>query len=273
MLLAGGAVGAPATAQTASADVAKTPLQLVNEMVAHENDEAAHHDRYEYVSTERSDRTGGHLWTERVVETESGNVKMLVAEDGKPLSAARQQQEREKLAGMMADPEAMEKKEQEKRNEEAHARMMLATLGRAFVFDNVRLTNGVWRMDFHPNPAYSPSGIEERVLHGMSGWLAIDAKQQRLLHLEASLPQDVSIGFGLLATIRAGSHVVSDRMDEDGHWRTVHVVTDIRGKAVLFKSVSKNCDVTRSDFHFLNPGTTVAQAVGMLEGQVVVAKN
>jgi hypothetical protein len=208
-----------------------------------------------------------------VVQTASGRVSVLLAEDGKPLSEARRQQEREKLAGILADPAEMERREQAKRNDEAHARVMLGALPRAFLFDNVRREDGVWKMDFHPNPAYSPSGIEERVLHGMSGWLAMDARQERLIHLEATLPQDVSIGYGLLATIHAGSHVVSDRMEEDGHWRTVHVVTDIRGKAVLFKTVCKNSDVTRSEFHYLDPGTTIAQGARMLEGGEVVARN
>ena len=65
--------------------------------------------------------------------------------------------------------------------------------------------------------------------------------------------------------IHAGSHFSSDRMDVDGHWRTVHVVTDIRGKAALFKTVARDSEVTRSDFHYLEPGMTIAQAVALLE--------
>jgi hypothetical protein len=243
----------------------QTPLQLVNQMVAHEDDDSAHRDRYEFLSNERSERTGGHLWTERVVEIPSGRLRLLIAEDGHPLSPERQQAERERLAVIVADPDAFLRREQTQKSDEAHARKMLDLLPRAFLFDNVRLENGVWRMDFHPNPDYSPSGIEEHVLHGMSGWVAIDATQQRLLHIEGHLAQDVSIGFGLLATIRAGSHFGSDRVDNNGHWRTVHIVTDIRGKAALFKSVSKNSDITRSDFHYLDASITLPQAVALLE--------
>jgi len=75
----------------------------------------------------------------------------------------------------------------------------------------------------------------------------------------------VSIGFGLLATVKAGSCFGSDRANYEGHWRTVHVVTDVRGKAVLFKTVSKNSEVTRSEFVYLKPGITIAQAVGLVE--------
>ena len=91
---------------------------------------------------------------------------------------------------------------------------MLDLLPKAFVFNNVRLKDGVWTMDFHPNPEYSAHGIEERVLCAMSGTLVIDAAQERLMHVEGRLPQDVSIGFGLVATVKAGSHFSSERADE-----------------------------------------------------------
>ncbi len=152
---------------------------------------------------------------------------------------------------------------------------MLDLLPKAFVFDNVRLKDGVWTMDFHPNPEYSPHGLQERVLCAMSGRVVIDAAQDRLMHVEGRLPQDVSIGFGLLATVKAGSHFSSERADEDGHWRTLHVLTAINGKAILFKSVGKDTEVTRSGFHYLQTGITVAQAVSLVEssaGDGAVAK-
>jgi hypothetical protein len=242
-----------------------TPLQLVQAMVANEDDEEAHRDQYEFLSQERSDRTGGHLWTERVVETKQGRLRLLLAEDGTPLSPERAQQERAKLDAIVANPQTFLRQEQTQKKDEASAREMLDMLPRAFLFDNVRLNDGVWKMDFHPNPAYTPNSIQERVLYGMSGWVAIDAKAQRLLHIEAQLPHDVSIGFGLLATIRAGSRFASDRRDVDGHWRTVHVLSDIRGKAALFKSVSRNSEVSRADFVYQDNGITLAQAVALLE--------
>ena len=242
-----------------------TALQVVNAMIAHEDDNSAHKDTYEFLSKERSARTGGQVWTERVVETSFGRVRYLLAVDGKPLNAEQEGAERGRLAGIVADPEAFLAKERAQKDDEAQARKMLDLLPKAFVFDNVRLKDGVWTMDFHPNPEYSPHGIEERVLCAMSGTVVMDAAQERLMHVEGRLPQDVSIGFGLLATIRAGSHFSSERGDVQGHWRTVHVLTAINGKAALFKSVGKDSEVTRSEFHYLQPGMTVAQAVALAE--------
>ena len=244
-------------------DQPQTPQALVAAMLQHENQ--PHTDRYEYIAQERSDRTGGHLWTERVVELPAGRVRLLLAEDGKPVSADRLQQERDHLNAITADPAAWERSESTNKNDEEHARQMLNLLPRAFLLDNVRLESGQWHMDFHPNPEFSPTGVEERVLHGMSGTLVIDAKDLRLVHIEGHLPQDVSIGFGLLATIHAGSRFESTREKIEGHWRTVHVLTDIRGKAALFKTVAKNSDVTRSDFHYLPGNTSPVEAVALVE--------
>jgi hypothetical protein len=254
-----GQTGAMVSANPPTAD------QFVGAMIVHEDDTAAHRDQYEFLSKERSARTGGRVWTERVVETSFGRVRFLLAVDGKPLDAEQEGAERGRLAQIVAEPEAFLARERAQKDDEASARKMLDLLGKAFVFDNVRLKDGVWTMDFHPNPEYSSHGIEERVLCAMSGTVVIDEAQGRLMHVEGRLPQDVSIGFGLLATIKAGSHFASERADEGGHWRTLHVLTAINGKAALFKSVGKDSDVTRSEFHYLQPGMTVAQAVALAE--------
>jgi len=253
------------TRQTMMSANPPTPLQVINAMIAHEDDNNAHRDTYEFLSKERSERTANHIWSERVVETSFGRIRFLLAVDGKPLDPQQESTERGRLAEIVRDPDAFLARERAQKDDEASARKMLDLLPRAFLFDNVRLHDGAWTIDFHPNPEFSPHGIEERVLAAMSGTIVIDESQQRLIHVEGRLPQDVSIGFGLLATIKAGSHFSSDRADEGGHWRTLHVLTAINGKAALFKSVGKDSEVSRSDFHYLQPGMTVAQAVALAE--------
>jgi len=240
----------------------RNPQQLLHDMIEHEG--LPHTDLYEYTSDERSDRTGGHLWTERVVETGKGKIRRLIGEDGNPLSPERMAAERKRLDSIASDPAAFERAEAAQKNDEQHARQMLDSLPRGFLLDNVTLNNGMWRMDYRPNPAYSPSGIEEHVLHGMSGWLTIDARDMRLLHIEGKLAQDVTLGLGLI-NIRAGSNFASDRADQDGRWRTVMVHTDIRGHALIFKTISKSTDLTRRDFHYLESNLTIPEAVALLE--------
>ncbi len=255
----------PAGSMPQNVQAFQTPQALLGAMIAREMDSAAHHERYEYVSVERSERTGGHAWKEHVVETSAGKVRMLLEVDGVPLTPEQEQQQRLKLARIVAHPDEFMKAEAARMSDEEHVRQMLDNLYKGFLLENVKLENGVWRVEYRPNPDYSPSGIEERVLHGMNGWLAIDAKDLRLVHIEGNLPADVTIGFGILATIHAGSHFESDREFIDGHWRTVHVVTEIKGKAILFKSVGRDSDLTRSDFRYLDPNITLTQAVELVK--------
>jgi hypothetical protein len=246
------------------APAAQTPQALLAAVIANENAAAARHDRYEYISNERSGRTGGHLWTERVVETAAGRVRLLLAEDGRPLSPERSLQERERLAQIEAHPEVFIRHEQNTRAEEKRAREMMEALPNNFLFENVRLANGLWTMSFRPNPDYSPSGIEERILHNMAGRLSIDARDLRLMHLEFYLTRDLPIGFGLLADIHKGTNFVSDRQVIDGRWHTMHVATQVHAKAVLFKSVDLNLELSRSQFVPLDHDVTVPEAAAML---------
>jgi hypothetical protein len=248
----------------AIAQIPQTPQALLSTVVANENAAAARHDRYEYISNERSGRTGGHLWTERVVETAPGRMRLLLAEDGKPLSADRARQERDRIAHIEAHPEEFIKHEQNTRAEEKRAREMLEALPNNFLFENVRLQNGLWTMNFSPNPDYTPSGIEERILHNMAGRLAIDARELRLIHMEFHLTRDVPIGFGLLADVHKGTNFVSDRQVIDGRWHTMHVATQVRAKAVLFKTIDLNMDLSRSNFVPLDHDVTVPEAAAML---------
>ena len=232
------------------------------------NEELAglHRDHYAYISKERSDRTGGHLWTEKVVETNAGKVRFLLAEDDKPLSPERVGQERGRLAAIVADPDAFVRKSQTVKDDEAHARQMLQLAPKAFLFETPREEGGFLRIDFKPNPGYETQSMEERVLHGMSGSMLIDPQAMRLHHIEGRLPEDVSIGFGLLATIHAGSSfsTTRDRLGEPD-WKTISLDTAINGRAMFFKSIARNEHAEHGDFVRVSNDLTVAQAVAIAE--------
>jgi hypothetical protein len=249
---------------SARSQVPATPQALLTEVVDNENAAAAKAERYEYISNERSGRTGGHLWTERVIETAPGRMRMLIAEDGRPLPPARAQQERNRIEHLREHPEEFIRREQATRSEERRVRQMLEVLPKDFIFDDVSLENGIWQMSFRPNPSYTPSGIEERLLHNMAGKLVIDAHDLRLMHMEFHLVQEVSYGFGLLADVHTGTSFVSDRQMIDGHWHTVHVSTQVRAKAVMFKNVDLNIELARSEFKPLDHDVSVPEAATML---------
>ena len=235
-------------------------------MLNNENLAALQKDHYAYLSKERSDRTGGRLWTEKVVETNAGKIRMLLEEDGQSLSPERIAEERGRLAAIVADPSAFEKKAQGTKDDEAHARQMLTFAPKAFLFSDVHEQDGYLRIDFRPNPDYETQGMEERVLHAMTGTMLIEPQTMRLHHIEGRLPQDVSIGFGLLATIHAGSSfsTTRDRLGQPD-WKTTLLDTDINGRVIFFKSIAKNEHAEHSDFVRVADNLTIPQAVALAE--------
>jgi hypothetical protein len=261
-LLAAGAVPAQSFDVARSSDVAR---QIVDTMLTHEGDPAEHRLKYMYLSEERSERTGGHVWTERVVETAMGKVRLLLAEDGKPLSAERQAAERTMLADIAAHPDAFRRREQAMKNDEEHAEQMLALLHKAFLFDEPRAEGSDLRIGFRPDPGYQPKTMEEKVLHAMSGAVLVDERTKQLHRIEGKIPADVSLGYGLLGTIHAGSSFSTEHeMEQDGEWKNALVNTAIEGKAMLFKEIGRNEHVVHSEFKRMSDSISVADAVALL---------
>lgn len=239
--------------------------RIVDTMLAHEGDPAEHRYKYMYLSEERSERTGGHLWTERVIETGMGKVRLLLAEDGKPLSAERLAVERARLADIAAHPDAFQRREQSMENDEEHAEQMLALLHKAFLFDEPQRDGSDVRIAYRPDPAYQPKTMEEKVLHAMSGEVLVDEKTLQLHRIEGKVPADVSLGYGLLGTVHAGSSFATmHEMEPGGEWKNAMVNTAIEGKAMLFKEIGRNEHVVHSEFRRLSDSVSVADAVALL---------
>jgi hypothetical protein len=261
-LLAVGAVRAQSADVARSSDAAR---RIVDTMLTHEGDPAEHRLRYMYLSEERSERTGGHVWLERVVETPAGKVRLLLAEDGKPLSVQRQAAEKARLADIVAHPDSFQKREQEMKNDEQHAEQMLALLHNAFLFDEPHPEGSDLRIGFRPDPAYQPKTMEEKVLHSMSGVVLVDERTNQLHRVEGKIPADVNLGYGLLGTIHAGSSFSTEHeMAQGGEWKEALANTAIQGKAMLFKEIGRNEHVVHREFQRMPDSINVADAVALL---------
>ncbi len=240
--------------------------QVVDTMLTHENDPAEHRNRYMYLSEERSDRTGGHLWRERVVETSMGKVRLLLAEDGRPLSAERAAAEKAKLADIVAHPDAFRRREQAMKSDEEHAEQMLTLLRKAFLFEGPRAEGGDLQIVFRPDPAYRTQSLEERVLHAMSGTILVDQRTMQLHRIEGKIPTDLNIGLGLLGTVHAGSSFnTTHEAEPGGDWKDAILNTAIDGKAMLLKEIGRNEHVVHSEFKQLREDISLAEAGEMLE--------
>jgi hypothetical protein len=101
----------------------------------------------------------------------------------------------------------------------------------------------------------------------VQGSMLIEQQQARLHELTGRLPVDVNIGFGLLATIHAGSSFPVRNPVPGDEWKTAAIDTNISGRAIFFKSIGKVDHTVHSDFKQIPMNTTVAQATEMIEKQ------
>lgn len=257
-----GVLGVTVVSAQASANL----QQMITTLVANERKAAQHKQRFLYTSVERSDRTGGHIWTDRVIETADGKLRYLIAEDGHPLSPKRHAEELARLKTISDNPADFVRREQARRNDERHAQQMLELLPRAFLFENGGSDGPYLRINFRPNPAYEPNTYEERVLHSMSGMMLIDPDTLRLHHLEGRLNNDVSFAYGLLATIRGGGGFATTRdLITPDTWKTVLIDTHIDGRAIFFKTISLHQHSEHRDFQSIPANLTISQAIQLLE--------
>jgi hypothetical protein len=243
-----------------------TPLQVVKAMVANEEQARQHRTFFRYTSVERSARTGGHLWTEKVAETPDGLLRRLIAEDSKPLSPDRAAAEDRRIAALVADPSALRAANADRRADEARMLRLLDIAPQAFLFTADGMQGDCVRIAFRPNPGFSPSTYDERIVHGLAGTILIRMPAERLCGIEGHLVDRVSFGYGLLGHIDQGSHFGVTRVPVTvTDWKSSKIAVHVDGRILLLKSISRDEDATHSNAEPLPPNLSLAQAAALTQ--------
>ncbi len=243
------------------------PAQIVrdaswNELHAHGG---AHPFRFRL---SKQDAKGSNL--KEIVETKEGDVARLLEKDGHPLSPEEEQAEMDRLNNLLAHPEIQEHRFKKEQEDSAHGDEMVRLLPDAFLYTadgTVQAPGGpCYRLRFKPNPAYAPPDREAEVFRGMEGELWVDQGQKRLVRLDAHLTSDVNFGWGVIGRLyKGGSILVEDADVGMGHWETLHMQLNLKGKILLMKSVDFSTTEDASEFHSVPPEIGYRQAVQLLK--------
>ncbi len=234
---------------------------LVGKMAANEFAARGQDLHYSYIAEERSTRTGGHLWREKVVETEDGPLHRLLGVDGRALTGAEAKTESDRIASLVRDPAAFREENQAHRGDETHAAQLLGLLPKAFLLTPAGQQDGCVRFTFRPNPAFQASTYEERVVHEMEGTVSLREPMDRLCDLNATISQPVVFGFGLLGRIEKGGAFQLERTPVDvEHWKSNRIVVHMQGRILLLKTLTRDQDVRRTEIHMIPQNLTLAQA-------------
>jgi hypothetical protein len=86
--------------------------------------------------------------------------------------------------------------------------------------------------------------------------------------------EDVKFGGGLLGHLdKGGRFEVRQTEVAPGQWEMTALLVDMKGKALLFKTIDVQQAESHSDFHRVPDDLTLAEAASILNGQTVVLDN
>jgi len=188
-----------------------------------------------------------------IFETKDGDVARLIAKDGKPLPAEEDQAELDRLNHLLEHPEVQEHRHKKEQEDSARGDEMVRMLPDAFLFTYDGMVEGpngpFYRLQFRPNPAFTPPDREGEVYHGMVGELWVDQAQLRLAKIDAHLISDVNFGWGVLGRLYKGGSILVQNSDVGlNHWETTHMKLQLQGKLLMMKSVDYSTTEDSSDF-------------------------
>ena len=242
---------------TAQAQDAKSIVQqaVATELEANRTDNS--HWRYR-----RTDADGNSFI---VVETEHGAIGRHVNVGGKPAPAATLAADDAQIQKFIHDPEMQRKQRGNGAQDDKSAVELLNLMARAFVWKVDGVTQESILLSYRPDPSFHPPDMEARVMGAMSGTMVIDRAQHRIRTMRGRLEHDVTIGFGLLARIKAGSVFdVERRQVGPGYWEISETHVHVSGHALFIKTIGDQEDEVKSEFMMVPPGTTLEQAVGLM---------
>jgi hypothetical protein len=237
-------------------DAKQIVQQAVNTQLAADRDDRSH---WRYIRTDDGkDRVV-------VVETEHGAISRHLEVSGKPASAAVLAQDDTNNQKFIHDPAAQQKQRQNGAHDDKSAIELLNLMPEAFVWKVESETPELITLSYKPNPNFDPPDMEARVMGAMSGTLTVTGQGHRIKTFRGRLDNDVTIGFGFLARIKAGSTFEIERREvAPGYWEIAETHVHISGHALFFKTIGTQEDVVKSDFTLVPLGTTLQQAVALL---------
>ncbi len=228
--------------------------------------EAAIHVRpdYFFLSEERSERTGQHLWLEAIAETPHGPLRRLLAEDGRPLDAERQKQVDAQVEELATHPAELDALNRARLADQQRGEQLLALPPDMFLYQTKGESNGVTTIAFRPNPDYKPATYQDRVLHAMAGTIEVDDATRRLRAVDAQLTEPVKFGYGILGCVQTGKiHFVRDETPH-GDYKPSTLDFDMNGHILFFHTIGHAQHMVRRDFVLMGSQASLGDAEKMV---------
>ena len=254
LLCAGPAVWAQTPAQS--------PHDLVKDVVYNELQERRQASLWQYKVEKR---VGTQTTIAQQVETVSGPVSRVFFRQGKPLDTAAQKKETDRLNSLVHNTGEQARMQQDYESEEKRTERLIAAMPDAFLYTYESPNDENIRLSFQPNPAYTAQTYEARVYHALAGEIWIQPQAKRLVRIDGHIASEIDFGYGFFGKIeKGGTFQIGRALAGEHRWKTSLLDVHISGRLVFFKAISKDQREVRSNFEPMPAGTSVQDAVTLL---------
>lgn len=208
-----------------------------------------------------------------VIESKDGSVARLILRNGRPLTEDEDKAERQRLNDMIASPSNYFKHIKDDGEGRKLADQLIRLMPDAMIYSytpgqpQTGGNGGALEvvMDYRPNPKFSPPSTPAQALTGLEGRVWIDAKSHQLVRMEGTIFRAVNFGWGVLAHIYPGGHLILDQANAGGsRWIFTQFKEDVSVRALMVKTIHIHTDVQAGSFQTLPGPIPYQDAVRML---------
>lgn len=252
------------------------PVELMRAVVASEV-AAAQNTSVKFMFRSRRTTQKG-VQNRAYAEANEAVASMMIGQSDQPLTPEQERAEAGQLAELVNHPDRLHRKQEREQQELDHTLRIMKALPEAFCYQYAGTEPGdsalgkpgtqLVRLDFKPNPSYSPPSNVEQVLTGMEGYVLIDPASHRLARIDARLVKEVNFGWGIFGHLNQGGTFRVQQADEgSSNWAVTQMTLKLTGKILMLKSLNLISDETFEDFQRLPDNVPFAKAVELLQTQ------
>lgn len=200
------------------------------------------------------------------VETSAGQICRVLERGGHVLTPEEREQESHHIEEFVKNPSEQKKKQKEHQEDDRKAVEMVNMLPHGFIYQYDGEEGDYIRLQFRPNPNFTPPSREATVFHAMAGTMLIDRRQQRLADMKGTLIRNVDFGWGVLGRLVKGGTFEVRREDVGGgHWVNTLLDVHMHGKALFFKTINAQQHEVEENFKRVPDHLTLEAGASILE--------
>ncbi len=203
-----------------------------------------------------------------VIFTKEGRVDRLIAVGDRPLTAAQQKKEVDRLKALL-QRSASQTVTPEQDAETQRRLKLVAAIPTAFSYQmSGTQESGILEFKFFPAEYFNPESRETRVYKGMRGVIQVDPRVDQLLRVDGEIFRNVSFGWGILGRLHKGGHFrIEQREVLPNVWEITDMDFDFTYTVFFFSQSHYICKTSNTAYTRIDPDTRRAEAIEMLLSQ------